>query len=706
MSSRRATFFGVSTLISLVASLFVSTPARAYTLDSADFDPSYIVSDAQFFDDDALTEAQIQAFLDLKIGACDNTRCLNVYKMDTFTRDATQVNGISDLCGRYEGANAETAARIIYKVQTACHISAKVILTTLQKEQGLVTSTAPSKTKLKIAMGYGCPDTAPCDERYYGFYNQVYMAASQLKRYTDTNSSYWGSKRVGTTVKIGYHPNSFADPATCGKKSVYIGNKATHALYLYTPYTPNAAALANLWGTGDSCSSYGNRNFWRNYNAWFNLKEELYSRVAALPSATKTALGTVTSDAGCPDTANTCVINYQTGVVSFSFMGSSVQVSFGAIGTEYKNAGGPSGSLGAIVGAQETISAGGTGYRQRFTNGYIYQTPGGTTYILTNAMNTYYVGQGGPTGALGWPASEARCASTRCDQLFDNGLILPNSSNALTVVSGATGDALFEAGGINASWGAPTANSVAVTTTSFGNGTKQVFANGTAYEKAGAVAFVGSSLAPAVNAVGGQNVVGWPTGSTKVSGANRYQVFSAGTLFGSTTHSNGYLLPTAMATVWTAAGGATSHLGFPNAAAQAITNAASQAGSVVTFTKGAIISSPLGVFAQPAAIRAKYLTAGGSAGTYGYPIATPTLSNGTWSQRYQNGTLTSAAPVTRPTLTLGARGADVRYLQKRLKITVDGIFGAGTLKAVVKFQKAHGLTPDGVVGPRTWAALG
>ena len=32
-------------------------------------------------------------------------------------------------------------------------------------------------------MGQGCPDTAACDTRYYGFFNQVYGAAWQLKRY-------------------------------------------------------------------------------------------------------------------------------------------------------------------------------------------------------------------------------------------------------------------------------------------------------------------------------------------------------------------------------------------------------------------------------------------------------------------------------------------------------------------------------------------
>ncbi len=67
-------------------------------------------------------------------------------------------------------------------------------------------------------------------------------------------------------------PQSGSDPlaaTSCGYKSVTIKNRATAALYYYTPYTPNKASL-NAWtGLGDACSSYGNRNFFRTFNAWF-----------------------------------------------------------------------------------------------------------------------------------------------------------------------------------------------------------------------------------------------------------------------------------------------------------------------------------------------------------------------------------------------------------------------------------------------------
>lgn len=67
---------------------------------------------------------------------------------------------------------------------------------------------------------------------------------------------------------------------------------------------------------------------------------------------------------------------------------------------------------------------------------------------------------------------------------------------------------------------------------------------------------------------------------------------------------------------------------------------------------------------------------------------------------------------TYPTLRLGSRGAAVSTLQNRLVAAgfnpgpVDGIFGRRTHEAVLAFQKSKNLTQDGIVGPRTWAALG
>lgn len=55
-------------------------------------------------------------------------------------------------------------------------------------------------------------------------------------------------------------------------------------------------------------------------------------------------------------------------------------------------------------------------------------------------------------------------------------------------------------------------------------------------------------------------------------------------------------------------------------------------------------------------------------------------------------------------------GDDVKLMQSKLngkgaKLVADGSFGPKTLSAVKNFQQAHGLKVDGIVGPKTWAAL-
>jgi len=64
-----------------------------------------------------------------------------------------------------------------------------------------------------------------------------------------------------------------------------------------------------------------------------------------------------------------------------------------------------------------------------------------------------------------------------------------------------------------------------------------------------------------------------------------------------------------------------------------------------------------------------------------------------------------------PQLSQGSKGAAVTQLQEALVNAgfnpngVDGNFGPGTRAAVIAFQKAHGLTADGIVGATTWRAV-
>ena len=226
------------------------------------FDPGNLISDAEFFRSASMTVDEIQAFLEQRNPDCrDGFVCMKDFTETTFSRDQTV------LCNAYEGAENETAAQILHKVSAACGVSVEALLVLIQKEQSLVTLSAPSTIRFERATGYACPDTAPCDSQFFGFYNQVYNAAKQFKRYSNPpgTSRFFTWFPVGQSTQVRLHPN-----AACGTRPVTMKNQATAGLHYYTPYTPNDIALVNLASVGDSCSAYGNRNFWRVYNYWFN----------------------------------------------------------------------------------------------------------------------------------------------------------------------------------------------------------------------------------------------------------------------------------------------------------------------------------------------------------------------------------------------------------------------------------------------------
>lgn len=235
-----------------------SSESPAQAADLSQFRPGNIISDRVFFNSGSMNEGQVQSFLNARVPSCASGYvCLKNYSQNTWTRPADRY------CpGTYAGGSGEPAARIIVKVAAACGINPQVLIVTLQKEQGLVTLTAPSSGRYQIAMGFACPDTAACDSQYYGFFNQVYSAARQFKVYGNSTTFTWYAP--GRVANVRYNPD-----ASCGSSPVYIENQATANLYYYTPYQPNAAALAAGYGTGNGCSAYGNRNFYNYFTDWF-----------------------------------------------------------------------------------------------------------------------------------------------------------------------------------------------------------------------------------------------------------------------------------------------------------------------------------------------------------------------------------------------------------------------------------------------------
>lgn len=280
-------YLGIAVIFISMFGAIVFSPKDASAVTGADFKAGRIIDDVVFYNDSSMDTVSIQSFLNSKVPTCDTngelpasdfgrsdiTRaeyaalvgwqsppytCLRNYIQDT-----PQMEAASGLCGMISAGIRQTGAKIINDVAKACNISPQVLLVLLQKEQALILDTWPLDSQYRNATGFACPDGSPCDPSYNGFFYQVYYAARQFQIYKNFPNSY--NYIAGRDNNIYFNP----ELSSCGSSTVYIENQATAALYIYTPYQPNQAALSNLYGTGDSCSAYGNRNFWRLFIDWF-----------------------------------------------------------------------------------------------------------------------------------------------------------------------------------------------------------------------------------------------------------------------------------------------------------------------------------------------------------------------------------------------------------------------------------------------------
>ena len=250
-------------LVAIMLSLVFVTK-QAHAVSGSDWQAGDIIDDSLFYDNTSMSTQDIQNFLNGKVPSCDtNGSQTSEYGGGTRAQYATG-RGYPPpyTCLKDYSQNGQSAAQIIKSASDTYQISPKVLLVLLQKEQTLVTDDWPWSSQYRSATGYGCPDTAACDTQYYGFYNQVMNAARQFRLYANNPSNY--RYKPYQTNSIQYNPNT-----SCGASDVYISDQATAGLYNYTPYQPNASALNNLYGSGDSCGAYGNRNFWRLYSDWF-----------------------------------------------------------------------------------------------------------------------------------------------------------------------------------------------------------------------------------------------------------------------------------------------------------------------------------------------------------------------------------------------------------------------------------------------------
>ncbi len=237
------------------------------------FNAGNIIDEYTFTNKSSMDAGQIQAFLNSKVSNCDTngTQPASEYGRSDLTHaQYAALKGWAAppyTCLKDYVEGGRDAAQIIYDTAQTYKINPQVLVVLLQKEQGLVTDNWPLSSQYKTATGYGCPDTAPCDSQYYGLTNQLTWAATMFHAILTSSTTWYTPYTLGNNF-VQWSPNS-----SCGGSTVNIVNRSTQALYNYTPYQPNAAALAAGYGTGDSCSSYGNRNFYEYFTDWFGITQ-------------------------------------------------------------------------------------------------------------------------------------------------------------------------------------------------------------------------------------------------------------------------------------------------------------------------------------------------------------------------------------------------------------------------------------------------
>lgn len=667
---RRIVLSACVAVAAAVAPIAAVVPA-AQAAPVVGFNAGNIISDSLFYNGSAMSAAEVQTFLSSKLATCRigtpgympgdpspsgsgniiASNCLKDFRQTTSSRSADRY------CQGYVGVPNETAAQIIAKVGLSCGISPKVLLVMLEKEQSLVTDSWPVTRQYNYALGMNCPDSGPnnsanCDAESAGFALQLYLGARQLQVYKGNPGSF--NFQPGRYNTIQWHPN-----AGCGTSQVYIENWATASLYIYTPYRPNQAALNAGWGTGDACSSYGNRNFFNFYSSWFGSTAgfNVWGDIGLYWNAR----GGASSQYGYPTSNSTLrstkfengswVQTFAGGVITTEMKtGKTVGIPYGRVYDHWNLVdGGVFGIMGAAVSEPASYSANGGGVLQWFQGGLMVTATqqgtvaslpyGGVYDLYNNELNGIY-------GELGYPTSSLSSYTGGQLQNFQNGFISRAKGSSTLVPVTRTG--FFDyfngvAGGIYGKLGFPVAPLVVD-----GNGIKsQEFVGGMLMQSPGGsvIEVSGPTFAAYLEATRNGVTLGAPTAgeqSITTAGGATYTPFQSGLVvtpkITGKTAAIGGAIYTHYNSVLGGFGGA---FGYPTANQRDFV--ADGGGALQTFQNGLVITSQeagtVAALRTEGPIYERYNgVEGGIYGWLGVPVADEVqLPNGSRSQKFHNG---------------------------------------------------------------------
>lgn len=213
---------GIS-LSSFLLALLAPSPARA------DWNSGNFISEYLFADINDMNTVDIQSFLISK----------NSYLKDLAENGRSAAQIIYDAA--HGGGEATLTMSGIAINSGTGTISPEVILTTLQKEQSLITRTSRDDDALRKAMGFGCPDSGSCNPAYAGFTKQVENGAWQLRfNYERAQGRGFADYQAGQTMNF-------------DGTNVFLANRAVASLYRYTPHLS------------------GNQSFYTIYSKYFGI---------------------------------------------------------------------------------------------------------------------------------------------------------------------------------------------------------------------------------------------------------------------------------------------------------------------------------------------------------------------------------------------------------------------------------------------------
>ncbi|QXG77177.1 hypothetical protein KUM42_06575 [Modestobacter sp. L9-4] len=612
-----------------------TAPALALAADASQFRPGNIISDNMFFDGAAMAEPEIQAFLTAKGANCRAAAmpCIKDIRLDTPTIAADAY------CSGYAGARQESAASVIAKVGRACGISQRAILVIMEKEQGLIRKTSPTVRGYDAALGFACPDTAPCDPAYAGFAKQIYYGVRVFKVYAATAGTR--NYRAGRNNYVQYNPD-----AGCGGSQVYIENQATAGLYVYTPYQPNAAALAAGYGSAP-CGAYGNRNFWLYYTDWFGSTQSPGGNAVvtrALAPGASTVLGTASGSVVCGLADGGCYQAFAKGSVYWS-PGTGAQIVKGLVRDRWAALGWETGSLGYPTG-EEVCGLVGSGCYQNFQKGMAYWSPASGAWSVRGLIKDAWAASGWEGGALGYPLSDESCGlvGDGCWSRFQKGSIYyAPATGTQTVLDGPVSDRWAAQGRENGALGYPVSGTMCGLA---GGGCWQVFQGGSVYwTPATGARVVQGDVRDHWGALGWETgTLGYPVGEQVcgLAGGGCYQDFQNATVYDSP-GSGAWSVRGVIKEKWGTWGWEAGSLGYPVSDQVC---GLSGGGCFSEFQRGAVYWSPAtGVHVVASGPgRDAWAAQGWERGALGYPVGDTVcgLTGGGCFTSFQQGTVYSS----------------------------------------------------------------